>query len=169
MFPISVTERLRSHAERFNGDLRALALVDGVQYPQHTGRSLETIEGVTKSLFASTKETSLAHAGPWLIDPFKAQDSVADLSELELARPGVIWLISWREVGEQAIRLRPHLNTLLPNGRAALMRFWDPRVIHALNEAYQRADERELFRTAFEWQYRYDGKRLYITDHESSN
>ncbi|MBN3856032.1 DUF4123 domain-containing protein [Paraburkholderia sp. Ac-20340] len=91
------------------------------------------------------------------------------MGKFELARPGVIWLIAWRDIEEQAARLRPHLNTLLPNGRAALLRFWDPRVIHALNEAYRSADDRDLFRTAFEWQYLHEGQRRYITDHEPSN
>jgi hypothetical protein len=169
MIPIPVAERLDRHAQRFNGPLRALALVDGLQYQQHTGRSLETRESIAEPLLAGTKEAALAHAGPWLIDAANAGDHVADLRELEQGRPSVIWLIVWRDIEEQAARLRPHLNIRLPNGRLALLRFWDPRVIHALNEAYQGGDERELFRTASEWQYLHEGQRRYITDHESSN
>ncbi|CAG9234431.1 conserved hypothetical protein [Paraburkholderia tropica] len=169
MIPLPVAEHLHRHAQRYNGPLRALALVDGLQYQQHTGRTLEPRDGIAVSLFAGTKEAALAYAGPWLIDPENSGDHVADLGKLEQVRPGVIWLIVWRDVEEQAARLRPHLNTRLPNGRAALLRFWDPRVIHALNDAYQTADDRELFRTAFEWQYLYEGQRRYITDHEPSN
>lgn len=165
MIPVSVTERLSKFSPRYNGYLQALALVDGLQYQQHTGQILEAEPGVASSLFAGTKDIALAHAGPWLIDPKKARDRIADLGELEQVRPGVIWLISTRDIETQAAKLRPHLSVRLPKSKAAMLRFWDPRVLHTLNRMFQSKQARELFAAAFEWQYLREGQRLYINDH----
>jgi hypothetical protein len=165
MIPASVNEQLRQYRKRhYSGHV--LALVDGIQYQQHTGQQLSPEDDMTVSLFAGTKDIALAHAGPWLIDPKTARDRVADLGELEQARPGVIWLITSESLERQAAKLRPHLNTRLPTGRSALLRFWDPRVLHALNAVCQDRSgrERELFRTAAAWQYLNEGQRFTIND-----
>ncbi|PVX81824.1 DUF4123 domain-containing protein [Paraburkholderia unamae] len=168
MIPGSVNEQLRQYRKRHYGG-HVLALVDGIQYQQHTGQQLTPEDDMTVSLFAGTKDIALAHAGPWLVDPNKSRGHLADLGELEQARPGVIWLITSHGIEAQAEKLRPHLKVSLPDGSYALLRFWDPRIIHALNDAYQTPDDRELFRTAFEWQYLYEGQRRHVTDHETSN
>jgi hypothetical protein len=163
MIPASVAAQLREYRKRhYSGHV--LALVDGLQYQHQTGQRLTPEDDMVVSLFAGTKDIALAHAGPWLVDPKKARDRVADLSELEQARPGVIWLITSESLERQAEKLRPHLNTRLPTGRSALLRFWDPRVLHALNPACQDKTGRELFSTAEVWQYFNEGQRFTIND-----
>ncbi|MGF6853476.1 DUF4123 domain-containing protein [Paraburkholderia sp. CI3] len=126
MIPTSVNEQLRQYGERhFSG--RVLALVDGIQYQQHTGQQLTPENDRTVSLFAGTNDMALAHAGPWLFDPKTTPDHLANLRELEQARPGVIWLITSESLERQAAKLRPHLNTRIPDGRSALLRFRDPQ------------------------------------------
>ncbi|WP_027212084.1 DUF4123 domain-containing protein [Burkholderia sp. WSM2232] len=162
MIPASVATQLREYRKRhYSGHV--LALVDGLQYQQHTGQQLTPEDDTVVSLFAGTKDIALAHAGPWLVDPKSARGCVADLGELEQARPGVIWLITSHSLARQAERFRPHLNTRLSTGRSALLRFWDPRVLHALDAVCK--DKRELFRTAYEWQYLNEGQRFTINDH----
>ncbi|MBW0447579.1 DUF4123 domain-containing protein [bacterium M00.F.Ca.ET.228.01.1.1] len=164
MIPASVAAQLREYRKHhYSGHV--LALVDGLQYQQHTGQQLTPEDDVVVSLFAGTKDIALAHAGPWLVDPKSARGRVADLGELEQARPGVIWLITSHSLARQAERLRPHLNTRLSTGRSALLRFWDPRVLHALDAVCKDKRGRELFRSAYEWQYLNEGQRFTINDH----
>ncbi|WP_322030092.1 DUF4123 domain-containing protein [Paraburkholderia sp. J76] len=163
MTPASVNEQLRKY-RRFHYSGHVLALVDGLQYQQHTGQQLTSEDDVVVSLFAGTKEIALAHAGPWLIDLKAARDRIADLGELEQVRPGVIWLITSESLERQAEKLRPHLDIRLPDRRSALLRFWDPRVLHALNAICQDKASRALFRTAHAWQYLNEGQRFTIND-----
>lgn len=163
MIPASVAAQLREYRKRhYSGHV--LALVDGLQYQQQTGQPLASEDDMTVSLFAGTKDIALAHAGPWLVDPKQARDRVADLGELEQSRPGVIWLITSESLEGQAEKLRPYLNTRLPTGRSALLRFWDPRVLHALNAACRDKTGRALFTTAKAWQYLHEGQRFNIND-----
>ncbi|MBC8720618.1 DUF4123 domain-containing protein [Paraburkholderia sp. 31.1] len=163
MIPTSVNEQLRQYGERhFSGHV--LALVDGIQYQQHTGQQLTPENDRTVSLFAGTNDMALAHAGPWLFDPKTTPDHLANLRELEQARPGVIWLITSESLERQAAKLRPHLNTRIPDGRSALLRFWDPRVLHALNAVCHGKSERDLFRAAEAWHYLNEGRRFTIND-----
>jgi hypothetical protein len=166
MIPASVNEALRNYRRRHYGG-HVFALVDGLQYQQHTGQQLTPEDDMTVSLFAGTKDIALAHAGPWLVDPKAARDRLADLGELEQARPGVIWLITSEPIERLAEKLRPHLNISMPNRRSALLRFWDPRVLHALDAVCQDKAGRELFRTAQAWQYLHEGQRHTINDNET--
>ncbi|TDV26692.1 uncharacterized protein DUF4123 [Paraburkholderia caballeronis] len=166
MIPASVNEHFRKYRSRSWAGCYLFALVDGIQYEQHTGRQLESLDDAAVSLFAGTREIALAYAGPWLVDPRKASDRIADLGELELARAGVIWLITSEKLERQAAKLRPYLDIALPNKKSALLRFWDPRVIHGLNEAYRSKEKRALFKTATEWQYLYEEQRFTINDHD---
>ncbi|MGF6464917.1 DUF4123 domain-containing protein [Paraburkholderia youngii] len=163
MMPASVNEQLRQYGQRrYSGHV--LALVDGIQYQQHTGQQLTAETDRAVSLFAGTHEMALAHAGPWLLDPKMAREFIADLRELEQARPGVIWLSTAESLERQAAKLRPHLHTRIPKGRSALLRFWDPRVLHALDAVCRGKSERELFRAADAWHYLNEGRRFTIDD-----
>jgi len=164
MIPRSVTDNLKRFLTRQSDALHIQALVDGLQYEQHTGQSLAPQEGAVVSLFANTEDAALAHAGPWLINPERVTH-IVDLSELEQTRPSVIWLITWRDIAEQAEKLRPYLSIETPDFRLALLRFWDPRVFSSLYETFQNEKERKLFKTAFEWQYLHEGQRRYINDY----
>jgi hypothetical protein len=163
MIPASVNEELRKYRSRYYVG-HVLALVDGVKYEQHAGRQLAPEERVMVSLFAGTEDSALAHAGPWLINPATARDWLADLDELEQATPGVIWLITAEPVEQIAEKLRPHLNIKDSRGRSAMLRFWDPRVFHALNAVCQEKSGRELFGIAEAWQYLHEGQRFTIND-----
>ncbi|QMI44977.1 MULTISPECIES: DUF4123 domain-containing protein [Burkholderia] len=162
MIPVSVVERFRTYPNRHFDAMRIYALVDGLQYQQHTGQPLEAIDDVAASLFAGTTDIALAHAGPWLIYTKDAQGRIAELDDLEAARPGVIWLFASLDLEGLAGKLRPHLSVRLPNSRSAMLRFWDPRVLHGLNQSFQSKQERTLFSAATEWLYLNEGQRLHI-------
>jgi hypothetical protein len=163
MIPASVNEALRKYRMRHYGG-HVLALVDGVQYEQHTGQQLTHEDDMAVSLFAGTEDIALAHAGPWLVDPKAARNRLADLSDLEQKRPGVVWLITSEPIGRTAEKLRPHLNTRTESGRSALLRFWDPRVLHALDAVSQDKAERHFFKAVGAWLYVHEGQRITIND-----
>ncbi|KVD36986.1 hypothetical protein WI84_15060 [Burkholderia ubonensis] len=164
MIPVTVVERFRTYPNRRFDAMRVYALVDGLQYQQHTGQQLEPLDNVVVSLFAGTTDIALAHAGPWLIDTKGAQSRIAELDALEAVRPGVVWLFASADLETLAGKLRPHLSVRLSNSRSAMLRFWDPRVLHELNQSLQSKQERALFSAAREWLYLDEGQRRLIND-----
>ncbi|MFM0059911.1 DUF4123 domain-containing protein [Paraburkholderia phytofirmans] len=165
MIPATLAERL----ERLRADapaLRAYALVDGLQYEQHFGRSLRRRGGTVHSLFAGTEDEPLASAGPWLVDIAQPDaDVVASLDELETARPGVMWLFSTQDIESLVRTLQRKLNSKLPNGKIALLRFWDPRVFVPLFNALDTERRRAYFGDVDEWHGLADGKRFHVSHH----
>ncbi|WP_059930038.1 DUF4123 domain-containing protein [Burkholderia ubonensis] len=164
MIPMTVVERFRTYPNRHFDAMRVYALVDGLQYQQHTGQQLEPIDDIAVSLFAGTTDIALAHAGPWLIYTKDAQGRIAELDALETARPGVVWLFASADLETLAGKMRPHLSVRLSNSKSAMLRFWDPRVLHELNQSLQSKQERALFKTAREWLYLNEGQRRFIDD-----
>ncbi|WP_321813901.1 MULTISPECIES: DUF4123 domain-containing protein [unclassified Paraburkholderia] len=110
-----MNEGLRKYRTRYYVG-HVLALVDGVQYEQHTGQQLAPEDNVMVSLFAGTEDVALAHAGPWLVDPKRVTTHLADLGDLELASPGVIWLIASEHIERIAEKLQSHLNIKTSTG-----------------------------------------------------
>ncbi|HDR9025060.1 DUF4123 domain-containing protein [Burkholderia vietnamiensis] len=168
MIPVSVVERFRTYPNRHIDSMRIYVLVDGIQYQQQTGQQLETLDGVAVSLFAGTRDIALAHAGPWLVATKEAHGKLADFGDLEAACPGVVWLFSRAGLESLADKLRPHLSVRLSNSRSAMLRFWDPRVLHELNQTLQSKQERALFKAAPEWLYLDEGQRQIINDDTST-
>ncbi|WP_322064121.1 DUF4123 domain-containing protein [Burkholderia ubonensis] len=164
MIPVTVVERFRTYPNRHFDAMHIYALVDGLQYQQHTGQQLETLDDVAVSLFAGTTDIALAYAGPWLIYTKEAQGRIVELDALETARPGVVWLFASADLEALAGKLRPHLSVRLSNSKSAMLRFWDPRVLHELNQSLQSKQERALFKTAREWLYLDEGQRRFIND-----
>lgn len=63
---------------------------------------------------------------------------------LEHAAPAVTWLIAPQTIAGLAQLLQLNLDTALPDGRTALLRFWDPRVLISLAELLE-PGQREFF------------------------
>ena len=142
--------------------LRLYALVDGYQYEQHTGERIECRTSVNRALFAGTEDEPLAHAGPWLYDVAALSPSeVSALSDLEDALPGVSWLITSVKLDGLAQMLRLKLDGRLPNGRKAIMRFYDPRVLGDLFHVMTTEQRAEFFQLIDEWHFMYKGGRVW--------
>ena len=143
--------------------LRLFALVDGVQYSQQVGTRLTPLDGQRRALFDGTLDAPLAHAGPWLIDTEQASAaSVAELVALEQAAPAVTWLIAALDLEGLARLLTRRLDTRLPDGRTALVRFWDARVLANLAQVLDGPQREEFFAHVHEWHLMYRGKRTWI-------
>ena len=158
---LDVNQRLAELRQSFAA-LRLYALVDGVQYQQHRGERL-TAQAGYRPLFAGTLDEPLAHAGPWLVDAATVGDEQTDdLAQLEREVPAVTWLIASQDLEGLAQLLQLQMDTLLPDGRTALLRFWDPRVLINLAQLLDEAQRSEFFSYIEEWHLLHNGKRAWI-------
>ncbi len=158
---LDVIERL-AQLRADDPTLRLYALVDGVQYENHRSERLAGGPGMA-SLFAGTADAALAHAGPWLIDVEIAGEAFAsDLAALEHEAPAVSWLISQADLHGLAQLLQLQLDARLPDGRVALLRFWDPRVLGSLVDVLSTRQRETLLAHIHEWHLLRDGRRAHI-------
>ncbi|SAL29530.1 hypothetical protein AWB64_02519 [Caballeronia sordidicola] len=165
MIPSQLAERLERLRTSAPG-LRAYALVDGYQYAQHFGHPLKRRWGAVAALFAGTEDEPLADAGPWVIDLAAPEAfAIASLAELEEARPSVMWLFADQELDALVATLQGKLNSRLPDGRVALVRFWDPRVFVPLFNALDSAGRQSYFGDVSEWHGLRNGKRFHVSHH----
>lgn len=142
--------------------MRLYALVDGAQYKTCRGKPLMDGAGLY-ALFYGTPDAGLAHAGPWLIDTEQAGESLtADLAKLERQAPAVTWLMAVQDPVGLAQLLQLKLDTRLPDGRVALLRFWDPRVLVSLSELLEPAQSEEFFAHIHEWHLLRKQQRVWI-------
>lgn len=156
-----VVERL-AQLHRHTDALRLYALVDGVQYRAQFGEPCKARKGFS-SLFAGTPDAVLAHTGPWLIDAEQVGTAlVAELAELEQTAPAVTWLIAPQTLEGLAQLLQLNLDTGLPDGRTALLRFWDPRVLVSLVELLEPEQREAFFGHVHEWHLLHQGQRTWI-------
>lgn len=149
-------QALRQHQEMLN----LYALVDGFQYEQHTGQRIQHRRGINRPIFNGTEDEPLAHAGPWLIDVTRADGEVSQLLELEQALPSVSWLITSIDIEGLSQLLQLKLDTELPDGRKALLRFYDPRTLGNLYHTMDAAQRTEFFHLVEEWHFIYNGQRV---------
>ena len=157
----SPQDRLSSLHQRHPA-LRLYALVDGAQYATHRGQPLAIGSGHC-ALFDGTPDAPLAHAGPWLLDAERiGQTLVQDLMRLEQAAPAVTWLMAFADLRGLAQVLRIHLDVRLPDGRNALLRFWDPRVLATLAQTLDSVQREAFFSHIHEWHLLLEGRRVWI-------
>jgi hypothetical protein len=148
-------------------ELHLYGLVDGLKYQEHHGAPLTTQRGL-RALFDGTPDAALAHAGPWLVDAELAKASlVATLGQLEQDDHAVTWLIAPQNLEGLTQLLQLRLNTHLPDGRTALVRFWDPRVLVNLVEIMTAGQRAEFFAHIHEWHLLLDGQRTWIGRHHA--
>jgi hypothetical protein len=155
--------------QRSNSALRLYALIDGAKYAERFGEPLVAIGGQCRSLFEGTDDDALAHAGPWLLDT--ACTMAAQLTELvqfERDIPALSWLIAPQTLEGLAQLLSLRLDMCLPDGRTALLRFWDPRVLVSLAEVLDDAQRQEFFAHIEEWHMLHKGQRVWIGRHHAA-
>lgn len=143
-------------------ELNLFALVDGIQYEAKYGNFLQ-LDRTTLPLFAETQDAPLSHAGPWLINANEISAALySELARLEEESPSLIWLITYQEISGLAQLLRLRLDVRLPDGRLALLRFWDPRVLINLAQNLDDGQREEFFGYITEWHMLHQGQRVWI-------
>ncbi|WP_250534830.1 DUF4123 domain-containing protein [Caballeronia sp. AZ10_KS36] len=161
MIPQAVQIHIGELRER-HPDARLFALVDGIQYERQTGKRFDRTSAGVIALFDGTEDEPLAHAGPWLVEML-TDEHAAITAQLEAARPSVVWVVSTDDAPTLADKLRQRLNATQPDGTELLMRFWDPRALHALIKSMSEATRTRYFGAALAWLYLFDGERFYLT------
>jgi hypothetical protein len=142
--------------------LRLYALVDGAQYRTLRGEPLQLGDGMY-ALFTDTPDAALAHAGPWLVDAQQTGEAVTDdLVRLEKQAPAVTWLMAVQDLWGLAQLLQLNLNMQLPDGRTALLRFWDPRVLVTLADLLGPEQSAAFFAHIHEWHLLHNQQRVWI-------
>jgi hypothetical protein len=150
---------LRQHLD----DVRLMALVDGLLYEDHLIERLEPRPGV-HALFEGGADAALAYAGGWLIEPDLAGRLMQrDLFRLEQKAPAVCWFFTHQKPEALLPQLRQLLSLTLPDGREALLRYYDPRVLVSLLRITRLDPHQNPFAFALEWHLWLDGQRLHPT------
>ncbi len=158
---IDLIARLAFLRQKYDA-LRMFALIDGVQYRIHRGQYMERRLGCY-SLFDGTPDAPLGHAGPWLIDVETADAAfIADLAALERETAALSWLLSVQSLEGLFQLLQLKLDAELPDGRMALLRFWDPRVLVGLADVMTWDQQKEFFGHILEWHLLSHGERVCI-------
>jgi hypothetical protein len=158
---VNFLDRFRQLAGTRKG-MRLFALVDGFQYHQHKEQCIEYEPKVNRALFQGTDDEALGHAGPWLFDVTENPLLFNELSELEQAIPSVSWLMTPLELEGLAQVLQLKLHAKLPDGREALVRFYDPRVLGNLFNIMSAEQRTEFAQLVDEWHFIYNGQRAWI-------
>lgn len=142
--------------------LRLYALVDGVQYQSQLCKRLHPSSGLFP-LFARTPDAALSHAGPWLVDTDIADEAtISELPTLERNAPSLTWLIAPQDLEGLGQLLQLRMDVILPDGRKALLRFWDPRVLVNLARTLDASQREALFGHIHEWHLLHEGRRVWI-------
>jgi len=142
--------------------LELYVLVDGLQYEMHLHERLQSSNG-RLPLFAGTRDATLAHAGPWLMDMTQVNEAMtAKLVKLECDAPSLIWLITQQDLTSLGQRLQSQLDVQLPDGSSALLRFWDPRVLVSLARSLDGVQREAFFGHIQEWHLLNAGQRMVI-------
>ena len=143
--------------------VRLYALVDALLY----GRG-ETVErpAATIGLFDGTPDASLADAGPWLIDFAEAPGSVRQsLFTMGAGSDGVSWLISAYPFPALVEELAERLNARMPDGRTALLRFYDARLMAQIASLFSFTQRIEFFVPTFDWLTQINGELVRVHPH----
>ena len=142
----------------YNPDCSLFALVDGLQYERHFGDEIQHEQGVAEPILNSWPDARLAFAGPWL---FRLNNSVIyrdKLKQLAEAVPSVSWIISSESIESLIDHFKVFLNLQLPDGRCALFRFYDPRVLAEIEFLLDEAHYVQLINRTREWVFQVDGE-----------
>lgn len=150
-----------SHAAQqliYSTEVTLFALVDGLQYERFSGDELAFQQNIAMPLFDNYPDSRIAFAGPWMLRMAGAMASREHLSTLESALPSVSWIVSPSTLAELVAHFQQQMNTVLPDGRVALLRFQDPRVQVRLGTLLDDYQHRELTCLTREWVTAVEGK-----------
>lgn len=147
-------------------EVTLFALVDGLQYERFTGEELTFKREALLPLFNTWPDSRIAFAGPWIIRMNEAMDIRDKLCELEAALPSVSWILSSSTPAELVEHLQKNINIGLPDGRAALLRFQDPRVQVRLGTMLDSLQHQKLTHLTQEWVTTIDGKAWSLKQRE---
>jgi len=144
---------LQQQSTSFKSKLKLYVLVDGLEYERLFQNEIIKNE-ITLPLFIRNSNKDVSFAGPWLIDIMKADKEIhSTLLQLEQVYPSIIWLISMQSLTSLFNQLESQLYLRLPDKRNALLRFYDPRVLHKLSDVFTPEQFKLLTLNINDWIY----------------
>lgn len=142
------------------------ALVDGLLFEDATGGLPPLRSQAAVALFDGTPDASLADAGPWLLDYGRASGTTRRaLSAMASGPTGASWLISAYPIESLSDELRRRLDVRLPDGRTALLRFYDARIVAEMASLMELTQRMQFFVLTFDWLVEVNGKLKGVHPH----
>ncbi len=164
MAPTAIQAFFDTRQQQISTTVRLYALVDGLLYAEQAGVPQRSQASI--ALFDQTQDASLADAGPWLFDYDLAGGATrAGLASLAAGAGGVSWLISAYRIDALGDELRRRLDARLPDGRTALLRFYDARIMPDIAAMMEFSQRMQFFVVVFDWLIERDGRLTGVHPH----
>ncbi|KVV27670.1 hypothetical protein WK80_14210 [Burkholderia multivorans] len=166
MADVSIEAFFVNRQQQLTMQAHLYALVDGLLFADTAGGSPPQRSQAAVALFDGTPDASLADAGPWLLDWERASGGVRHaLSAMAGGSTGVSWLISAYPIESLADELRRRLDVRLPDGRTALLRFYDARIMADVASLMELTQRMQFFVPTFNWLVEVNGKLKGVHPH----
>ncbi|KOY60344.1 DUF4123 domain-containing protein [Photorhabdus heterorhabditis] len=150
-----LSEKLANYQKEHPG-VRLYALVNGLQYERCFGEEINYIAGINNPLFRHYPDSKIAFAGPWLFDMEYAHQWQDKLSTLEETSPAVSWLLTSLSLDKLTRHLVPYLNIQLSAKQTALLRFYDPRILHLIRDIFSHEQLSAFMQGINAWVYQHN-------------
>ncbi|AYA39120.1 DUF4123 domain-containing protein [Xenorhabdus nematophila] len=154
---ISASQEKWPEYQKMHPDMKWYALVDGLQYERLFDEELVYIADLNNPLFRQYPDAEIAFAGPWLFDMTQATVWTEKFLKLEKIFPAVSWLYTPLSLDTLTRHFEPYLNVQLASGETALLRFYDPRVLHQIRDIFNQEQLTAFTQHIDEWNYWLDG------------
>ncbi|WFQ79619.1 DUF4123 domain-containing protein [Xenorhabdus sp. SF857] len=155
---ISISQEAWQEYQKIHPDMKRYALIDGLQYERFFDAELTYIAGLNNPLFRRYPDAEIAFAGPWLFDITHNIVSVEKFLKLEKTFPAVSWLYTTLSLDALTRHFEPYLNVQLESGETALLRFYDPRILHQIRDIFSQEQLTAFTQPIDEWNYWLDGQ-----------
>ncbi|WP_029444676.1 DUF4123 domain-containing protein, partial [Burkholderia pseudomallei] len=152
MTPPNIKAHFEMRRQQITLPARLFAVVDALLFAEASDAPPLRRANYSIALFDRTPDASLADHGPWLIDYALAPGPIRRvLAELAAGPVGMSWLISAYSFERLAAELREHLDVRLPDGRTALFRFYDARIMPDIARVMSDAQRSQFFVATYDW------------------
>ncbi|PHM74765.1 hypothetical protein Xcab_04292 [Xenorhabdus cabanillasii JM26] len=139
-------------------DMKRYVLVDGLQYERLFDEELTYLAGLNNPLFRRYPDAEIAFAGPWLFDTTHGTVFMEKFLTLEKTFPAVSWIYTAQSLDALIRHFEPYLNVQLESGETALLRFYDPRILHQSRNIFSQEQLTQFTQPIDEWNYWLDGQ-----------
>ncbi|MGJ0577246.1 DUF4123 domain-containing protein [Xenorhabdus bovienii] len=153
---ISASQERWQEYQKAHPDMKRYVLVDGLQYERLFDEELTYIAGLNNPLFRKHPDAAIAFAGPWLFDITQATVWAEKFLKLEKTFPAVSWLYTTQSLDALTRHFEPYLNVQLESGETALLRFYDPRILHQIPDIFSQEQLTAFIKDIDEWGYLFD-------------
>ncbi|VCM19481.1 Uncharacterised protein [Burkholderia pseudomallei] len=166
MTPPNIEAHFEMRRQQITLPARLFAVVDALLFAEASDAPPLRRANYSIALFDRTPDASLAEHGPWLIDYALAPGPIRRvLAELAAGPVGMSWLISAYPFERLAAELREHLDVRLPDGRTALLRFYDARIMPDIARVMRDAQRSHFFVATYDWLVEIDGRLTGVHPH----